>query len=192
MIFGLILGLTVPGAGQTTDLVSSESQITYEICSTTLEGFQLCTTSLEVSAKLGEKIIVSMVLKNTTQDDLWVMPDSVFNPIYLTQIDEYDIMDQDGIKLLSKYDSLKKKDEDHTISQEESSTLFSMCCIDRGSRGGYQLAPNKVLRYEVDLSDVIEFPKKGKYYVGMGTRVLKRAQPGNVKLVLPTISVELR
>lgn len=186
-VFCMMFGLLIAALGQKSSLLVYDSQNTKEMCSPLVEGLQLCTLTPNISVKLGQSVIVNLALKNWTQEDLSVSTMSAYDPVY-----EFHITDQNGNKLLSKLEVLKKKDETQVLSEAESNELFERCCINVASRGDLQLARYQVIKQDFNLSQSFDFSKKGKYFIEIERNVLNQKKSENAKISLPVVAVELK
>ena len=187
IFLSLILGLMVLVLGQTSSSNFANNQISNELCSSPTHGLQLCTSSSSIVVKSGQNVLVNLTLKNISKENILASSIGPFDPQY-----KFVVKDDSGNEILSTLETLKRKMENHTISKEESSKLFELCCIDGGSRGDLQLPKNQSTVFIVNLSSDYDLTKKGKYHLEIIRKIAKADKKGYFDLNLKGITIEVK
>jgi len=134
-------------------------------CGAIVDGFRFCSTSSVVSTKSGEHIILNLSLQNMTDKSLNIQKGGTFNELFGVKL-----IDLKGTRVLSIFETLKKKQESHTLSESEAGILLQFCCINK-MPAKRTIAPKEEVKWELNLDDFYDLSGKGEYTLYLSRRI---------------------
>jgi len=166
----LIISLVIVGVGQSSKpvqkILEDKKQESQKKCGDVVEGLRLCTTSSVVSVKIGESILIDLILQNVTEEAITIPMYGGFYTLY-----NVTVKDSDGNKILSRLESVKQKVQNKEANEGE---LLQFLPIG-SNRHGFQkdLLSQEEMKIQFNLKDFYDFKEKGIYHVEISRKVGK-------------------
>lgn len=187
IVLTLIIGLSILVSGQERYSNISDEQFSKEICSAVVEGLKLCAIS-PVVLNSGENVVLNLTLKNMLPTNRTITTTNIFDRPFV-----FTVSNEKGARVLSKIESLQEQKKNGTISTEDSSRLFELCCVNTlGSISDEKLAGKQIIHKRIDLSVMYDLNTAGNYFVEVTRKVANQDKSDNIELSLPGISVEVK